>query len=110
MLLEEQGIDGRLFERFQARFPARFKDTRSDFGDNVRLRDASAQGAKLTTKDRLYLHDSVSVEVKLPDGQDPLVMRGKVVWSKNNDPDNWDIGIRFHKVSLMNMSRLFKFV
>lgn len=102
--------DHRLFERFSARFPAKFKDTRDEFGRSVFLRDASAQGAKLTSKERLYLNDSVSLEVQLPDNPNTMTLRGMVVWAKNKELNEWDIGLKFHKVNLLHMARLYKFV
>jgi hypothetical protein len=100
----------RVFQRFASRFPARFKDTRGDFGTDVYLRDASAGGVKITTKERLYLNDNVTLEVQLPDGQEALILRGEVVWVKNKDADLWNAGIQFHKISFMDMWRPYKVV
>ena len=111
-MFEEMMIkqDQRLFERFRARFPAKFKDTRSDFGEKVMLRDASAQGARFVTSERLFVNDSVTVEVSLPDGKDPLTLKGQVIWAKPRQPNFWDVGLKFHQASLMKMSRLYKLV
>ena len=59
----KENQDRRLFLRFLARFPAKIKDAQQDFGNNLSLRDASAWGAKLTTKERYYINDSISLEV-----------------------------------------------
>ena len=102
--------DRRAFDRFPARFPAKFKDSRNDFGERVILRDASADGLRLASRDQLLINDKVTLEVELPDGKDPMVLKGQVVWSKNRNPNLWDIGLQFHKVSLMKMSRMYQFV
>jgi len=102
--------DRRSFERFTARFPAKIKDTRDNFGANISLHDASAEGAKLTTKERLYLNDSVALEVALPDGHDPMTLTGQVMWIKSKGGDTWDIGLRFHDISFMRMSRLYSLI
>jgi len=99
--------DKRIFDRFSARFPVKFRHSREDFGTEVFLRDASAEGVMFTTKERLFLHDSVSLEVKLPDGAEPMLLNGRVVWVKEKDPQLWDVGLRFHKVQLMRMRRIF---
>ena len=104
------GSDRRIFERFHARFPAKLKDTRDEFGTSIFLHNASAQGARLFSKERVYLNDSVSLEVKLPDNNYPMNLRGQVVWAKNTESNTWDIGIKFHTISLMHMARLYKFV
>jgi hypothetical protein len=98
----------RLFERFSARFPVKFKDAREDFGDEVFLRDASAEGIRILTKERFFLEDQLSVEVQLPDGGEPMVLSGRVVWVKLLNLSLWDIGVQFSQVNLLKMQRLFK--
>ena len=100
----------RTFERFPSRFPAKFKDTRSDFGTDVYLSDASAEGVKIATKERLFLNDNVTLEVELPDGREAMTLRGEVVWVKSKDTDMWNAGIKFHKVVFMDMWRPYKFI
>ncbi|MCK5014104.1 MAG: PilZ domain-containing protein [Candidatus Omnitrophica bacterium] len=102
--------DRRLFERFPSRFPAKFKDTRGDFGADIYLRDASAGGVKITTKERLYLNDKVTLEVDMSDGKGDMTLRGAVAWVKNKETEMWDIGIRFHKIVFMDMWRPYKFI
>lgn len=102
--------DKRVFQRFSARFPVKFKHAREDYGTDVFLRDASAQGVQLTTKKRMYLHDSISVLVNLPDDKLPLTLNGRVVWMKTKGPDSWDVGVEFHKINFMNLHRIFRII
>ena len=99
----------RVYERFPSRFPAKFKDTRSDYGSDVYLRNASAGGVRITTKQRLYLNDNVTLEVELPDGKGPMTIRGEVAWIKSKNAEMWDVGVKFHKVVLMDLWRAFKY-
>ncbi len=99
----------RIFDRFDVRLPAKFKDTREDFGTRVYIRNASAEGAQIASRDHLYVNDNITLEVKLPDGSEPLPIKGKVVWAKRDNPNIWDIGLRFHNISLLQMSRLYKY-
>ncbi len=99
----------RIFERFTARFPAKLKDSRDDYGTDIFLRDASASGVHIVTRDRMYLDDPIAIEIKMPDGGSPLVLRGKVVWSRPSNATMWDVGLEFPKVDFINMSRLFKY-
>jgi len=99
----------RVFNRFSARFPAKIKDSRDTFGSKVYLRNASAEGVQLSSKEQLFVNDSVALEVNLLDGTNPLNLRGEIVWAKKASPNIWDIGLRFHKVNLVQMSRLYKF-
>ena len=98
----------RIFDRFPARFPAKFKDTRGDFGQDVFLRDVSAAGANILTKDRMFFNDHVDLEVELPDGQAPLSLSGRVMWSKPTNSLMWDIGLQFDQVNFMKVHRIFK--
>jgi len=109
MLSSSLNENRRSYERFQSRFPVKFKDTRDDFGSNVHLRNVSAEGTKITTREQLYLNDSVCMEVELPDGKSPMIMRGVVIWVKKLDAEIWDVGIKFHKVVFMNLWRIHKF-
>ena len=102
--------ENRIFERFSTKFPTKFKHSREEYGTDVFLRDASAEGVRLATKERLFVNDKISLEVKLPDGLQPLTLNGEVIWTKNVNPDLWDVGIRFHKINLMRLQRLYKLV
>ncbi len=103
-------IEHRLFERFSARFPVKYRHTRSEYGSDVFLRDASARGVRISTRERLFLNDSVSLEVKVPDGSEPLTLNGRVVWMQTKSPTLWDAGVELHEINLMEMQRIFKYV
>lgn len=103
-------IENRLFERFSARFPVKFRHTRSDYGFDVFLRDASARGIKISTRERIFLNDSVSIEVKIPDGSEPVKLNGRIVWMHSKSPSLWDAGVELHEINFMEMQRLFKYV
>jgi hypothetical protein len=102
--------DRRLCGRFVSRFPAKFKDARDDFGEKIYLRNFSAGGIKITTRERLYINDGVILEVMLSDERGPMIFRGEIVWVRNRDPEIWDAGLKFYKVVLMDMWRLSEFV
>lgn len=98
----------RIFERFSARFPVKFKDARADYGIEVSLRDACAQGVCISTKERFFLDDQIALEVELPGGGEPMVLSGRVVWAKFVDLSFWDIGIQFNEVKFFKMQRLVR--
>jgi hypothetical protein len=98
----------RIYDRFSARFPAKFKDTRADFGRDVFLRDASAAGANLVCKERMFFNDQLSVEVSLPDGNEPVTLSGRVMWIKPTATSMWDVGMQFDEVDFMKIHRIFK--
>lgn len=98
----------RLYDRFSSRFPVKFKDTRSAFGSDVLLRNVSAEGAKITTRERLYINDSVNLEIELLDGKGPMKIRGEVIWVRERDANLWDVGLKFYKIVLMDLWRLYE--
>ena len=102
------GDDRRLFERFAARFPARYKDAREDYGQNVVMRDASAQGVGLISTEQLFINDHVTLEVSLPDHENPLEIRGRVSRIKKITDGSWSVGIQFHNIHLVRTSRLYQ--
>ena len=99
----------RIFERFSAQFPAKFKDNRNEFGTDVYLRDASVSGARISSRERLYPNDEVALQVEVPDGGDPMLLQGRVKWSIAGQEPMWDIGVEFLEPNFMKMQRLFKF-
>ena len=104
----ETSGERRIFERFSARFPVKFKDANEDFGTDVFLRDASADGVRILAKQRCYLDDQINMEVELPDGGEPLVLSGHVVWVKFVNLALWDIGVQLSEVKFLKMQRLYK--
>ena len=111
LAMNSEIVDQRLFQRFTARFPVKIKDSRNDFGTNVFLKNFSAEGIKLAARERLFLADSLSLSIKLPDGMDPLIVNGHVVWVRTQEPNAlWDVGVRLYDVDFMNMQRLLKFI
>ena len=108
--LQDLTSENRLFERFPARFPVKFKYSVNEYGSDVFLRDASAQGLKIETRQKLFLHDSVSLQVEIPGTREPMELNGRVVWTKSQSPSMWEAGVEFHKINLMKIHRLFQFV
>ena len=102
--------DRRIYQRFDARYPVKHKDTRSDFGNGVLLRDASAAGIKVRSKERLFVNDHVALEVELPDSREPMILKGRVIWVLKQDETAWDAGISFHEVDMFGMARMYKYV
>ncbi len=99
----------RIFERFSARLPTKFKDSRDEFGTDVFLRDASASGMHILTSEHMHLDDPVTLEVEIPDGGRPMVLRGRVMWSRPVNAVMWEVGLKFPEINFIKMSRLLKF-
>lgn len=99
--------DRRLFDRFAARVPAKIKDSRDNYGQSLYLRDASADGAQVMSKQQFYINDSLTIDIEIP-GQYPLTLKGSVVWVSKQSEDRWDLGLKFYKLDLIELSRLYE--
>lgn len=101
--------DRRIFDRFTARFPVKFRNSKEDFGTSIFLRDVSAEGAHFASRERVNMSQRVDLLVELPDGHDPLQLNGNVVWVRGTSPNTWDVGIKFDRVDFMSTQRIFKY-
>lgn len=97
----------RLFDRFVLRFPAKFNHVLDDFGRKVFVMNLSAQGANVLSNEPLYKDQDISFQVKIPEAS-PIEISGSVVWVKSK-VDLWNAGIKFHRIDLMRISRLYKY-
>lgn len=97
----------RIFDRLVARLPIRFSESEQNFSNEVYLRDVSASGAKLVTRERLIPQERINFWVQIPDGKEPLPLSGKVVWAQEAERDVWETGISFEKIRLMDLHRVF---
>ena len=104
-----QTDDRRIFDRFTARFPVKFKNSREGFGRNVFLRDICAEGAKISTKEKVLINDKIDILVEVPDGKDPVNLRGQVAWARETNPNSWEAGVQFDALRLMGTYRIFKY-
>ncbi|OGX08714.1 MAG: hypothetical protein A2Z88_01835 [Omnitrophica WOR_2 bacterium GWA2_47_8] len=106
--------DNRLFERIPVNLPAKFSgepDAADPKDPNILLQDASAQGAQLVSKERFFLNDYVSLEVKLPDNKPSITLYGKVAWVNAIQPNAlWQVGLNFEgsKTQLSKLGQLWQ--
>lgn len=99
----------RLFARFVSRFPTKLKDSDEEYGENFFLRDVSAGGARIASRQKLLLEDFLSLNVELPDSSEPVCLNGRVRWVKNHTANVWEAGMEFHRVDLMRVHRIMKY-
>jgi len=102
-------FERRLFDRLEARFPTRFRETSPDYGTDVFLKDFSGSGARITTRQHMFIDDIISLEVKMPDGFAPVLLNGRVRRVHQVMSGVWEVGIEFHKVDFMRMHRLVRY-
>lgn len=96
----------RLFERMPVNCPARYSSEKEAFGQKLTVYDFSAAGFRLISQNQPHQHQTLKLDIKVPDGQEyPLSFEGRVTWSR---PVNnyWEAGLRLKEIQLLKMSRL----
>ncbi len=102
-------IDRRTFDRFPVRFQTKYANSPNDFGTEVFLQNASAEGLRIRTREWLREGDPIHLAIKIPDSDRPLQIQGQVVWIRSLQRDFWEAGVRLSRVRLITMQRLFKY-
>ncbi|MDP2939506.1 MAG: PilZ domain-containing protein [Candidatus Omnitrophota bacterium] len=98
--------DRRLFERIEAKYPLRLTTKVEPFKADIYLRNFSASGVKVITKQKLSIDKEIDFWIEVPDGYKPIHFQGKVVWLRDEGKNVWDAGISFKNVNLMDCHRL----
>ncbi len=106
--IKQKDIDHRLFERFDATFPASFKGCGGGSENDVELCDVSAAGISIRSNKYFVNNETVELEVDLKDGQSNMVLEGAVVWSQANNLKGWHVGVKLKTIQFMRMSRLYR--
>ena len=75
--------------------------------DNALLRNISYSGVQIQTKRCLIDDDEVSLFFKCEDEENSLILKGKIVWSKSNKSELWDVGIHFTDAPIKDVEELF---
>jgi c-di-GMP-binding flagellar brake protein YcgR len=105
-MMNTERIDRRLFERIPVSLPVRLIDAYSQKEYSAQTHDISATGMGLLTETPLSPQSDLEIWLQIPDRDNPLYTRGKVVWSKQDDAGGtrYRAGIRLEKMEFAGMS------
>ena len=101
--MDHQNDDRRVYQRFPTLLSGRIKHPRSSVWEAMALKNASAQGAAFCMKESLQINDKVSLLIEFLGVEEPLILKGEVVWVKSSERDFWEVGIRLDKSELMKV-------
>lgn len=107
---EEEMNDRRIFERLPARFSMNLLCDGEMWERKATTSDVSAKGIGFVTERNLLMQTPVEMWLALPDSQEPLYTRGKVVWSKSLDDETCSAGVELEKADLMGISRVLRMI
>ena len=95
--------------RGKVNFPVRFKCEGSDEEGMGKMIDVSASGGGLiVTTEALRPGIRLELWLEIPDGRDPLYIRGIVVWTTMIEKDLYRVGVQFDEVDFMGISRVLR--
>jgi len=102
--------DRREFVRFSVDFHLLFLDSKTGAEKEAQIRDVSAKGLGIITDEELNNDTILEMQIEVSDNEKPLYRRGKVVWSKQIEPNKYRIGISLENVDLIGISRILRAV
>lgn len=100
--------DHRIFQRFNARFPARLLDLTNGNEISAETRDVSAKGIGLALQEDLPANTPLEAWIEVPDQGEPIYARGLAVWSRQDPGSGYRIGMDLERADLMGLSRILR--
>ncbi|MBL7131675.1 MAG: PilZ domain-containing protein [Candidatus Omnitrophica bacterium] len=105
---ETEFEDRRIFQRIPARLPLRFLTGHLSKEGLAQIQDISANGICLLTGEELQRYTPLEMRLQIPDKDEPLYVRGEVVWSERIEPNRYRAGVRLEKVDLVDLMELWR--
>ncbi len=100
----------RTFQRFNIRIPVTFHtlDGKNIEGSGRIINVSAAGGGMVVTTEYLLPGTPLEMQLIIPDGKDPLIANGKVIWMKAIEPTLFLAGVQFDKVDFMGIARALR--
>lgn len=100
--------DRRTFQRIPAKLPLIFSAFSSSKEVLAQMQDISANGIALLTGEELQRYAPLEMRLQIPDKDEPLYIRGEVVWSEKIEPNRYRVGVSLEKVNLVDLMELWR--
>jgi c-di-GMP-binding flagellar brake protein YcgR len=98
----------RIFERFEADFPVEIERLGLEENEQGQCCDISAGGIGMLTDDGLIPNTVLRILLCFSDARPPLRSSARVIWSKQVQQQRWRSGLKFTRVDLMGLRRIFE--
>lgn len=98
----------RMFSRFRVNFPTRFRNLNLGKRGEGRCTDIGAGGVGIETVQELEPKTPLEIWIDVADGFEPINLKGRVVWSKEESSQSRKTGIVFDCPRLIAFSRVLK--
>lgn len=106
----EKMEDRRIFQRFIVSLPVKFLDLSAGKEGVAQACDISAKGIGLISNEELKPRSALEIWLQILGNGKPLYTRGVVVWSKQEAPNKYRLGINLEKADLIGLSRALRTV
>jgi len=95
-------LNRRVFERFTVYLPARLLNPETGEEIAADAVDLSAKGMRLSSARELKPATPLEIWLDIPDREEPLYTRGKIVWSRPEGLGGFVAGVELEKAGLMD--------
>jgi len=106
--LFDSARERRDFARFSIDLRVQFLDTINNKKVEAQARDISAKGIGIYTNEALPLKTEIELWVEIPNKEEPLYIKGKVVWSKEVEDNKYRVGICLDRTDLIGVSHILR--
>jgi hypothetical protein len=96
--------DRRLFARFRAELSLKYSSLDSNRQIKASIHDLGAKGLGVFTDEVLAPQSQLDIWLKMPDNDEEILTKGKVIWSERIGPNKYRVGIELEKPELMVIS------
>jgi len=100
--------DRRDFARFSIDLRVQFLDPINNKKGEGQTKDISAKGIGMLTNKNLSPETEVEMWVKIPHKEEPLYIKGKVIWSKEVEDNKYRVGISLDHPDLIGVSHILR--
>lgn len=108
MVEENSFLDRRTFERIPVELALQFSEPTSNKEGLALTRDISAKGICLLTEESLLPNTSLEMWLQVPNCENRIHTRGKVVWLEEFWSNQNKVGISLDKTELVKMSIILR--
>lgn len=94
-------FERRMFERILINLSIKYWRLRSNDNGSAHTHDISAKGMGIVIGRRLQANATLKIWVHLHDKDEPLYIKGRVIWSRRLSKDRYIAGVNLENAGLM---------
>jgi len=106
--LFDSARDRRDFARFSVDLRVQFLDPINNKKGEGQTKDISAKGIGIYTKEKLPPETQIELWLGIPNKEEPLYIKGKVIWSKEVEDNKYRVGICLDRTDLIGVSHILR--